>query len=323
MRHLNVRLDDTNIGIINGANNEELRESLTKLVSIALFAEKFIIPTLDIFGIGEEAMEASIEVLNLHESVDSEFSLTISDTLIFNGMDKHDFIKLLKTDIKLFNDLVRGFTAKNPSRLLDLGWSDLTNYDLRGACFDNVDLSNVIMNDVNLEGVSLRNTNLQLADIQDANLNKVDLTTANLSRAVFSDSSMIGAKLSGALMFETLFDGVNLTGAQLDNVSANCANFTRADLTNTNLTGARLTNTLLTKAILTGATISDSTALIGASTTLDVGNLGINYADSHIIQQLYHMLSHVSNSTLISKGLKDLLLTDALVNKSRQYHVEV
>ena len=108
--------------------------------------------------------------------------------------------------------------------------------------------------------------------------------------------------------------GANLAGADLRGADLKGANLTGADLTGTDLTGANLTGADLTWANLREADLDFSCL------PLWCGSLKANFDDRFATQILYHLLSIARNSTNVSQELKDILLTDDLINLANKFH---
>ena len=83
----------------------------------------------------------------------------------------------------------------------------------------------------------------------------------------------------------------------------------RADLTGANLTGANLRGANLTRANL------DYSCL-----PLWCGSLKANFDDKVTTQILYHLLSIATHSNNVSQELKDILLTDSLIEQANKFH---
>ena len=87
----------------------------------------------------------------------------------------------------------------------------------------------------------------------------------------------------------------------------------RADLTHADLTNADLTDADLTHADLRGANLDFS------SMPLWCGDLKANYDDKQIIQQLFHVMSHIKNSANASDEIKQLL-NDENLEWANKFH---
>ena len=95
--------------------------------------------------------------------------------------------------------------------------------------------------------------------------------------------------------------GADLRGADLLGVDLCRADLSDADLRNADLRGVDLRNADLRGVDLRGANLDF------ASMPLWCGDLYANYDNKQIIQQLYHVLSHIKNSTNVSEEMKELL----------------
>ena len=112
---------------------------------------------------------------------------------------------------------------------------------------------------------------------------------ADLTEADLTEANLRGADLTGAYL-----RGANLTGADLTG-----AYLTRADLTRANLTRAYLDYSCL---------------------PLWCGSLKANFDDKVTTQILYHLLSIATHSNNVSQELKDVLLTDSLIEQANKFH---
>jgi len=122
------------------------------------------------------------------------------------------------------------------------------------------------------------------------------------------DVSGVHADLSGADLTNAYLTSANLAGADLTN-----AYLTSANLTNANLRNVKLTNANLKYANLTNADLDFS------SMPLWCGDLKANYDDRQIIQQLFHVMSHIKNSNNASEEIKELL-TDVNLKWANKFH---
>ena len=96
-------------------------------------------------------------------------------------------------------------------------------------------------------------------------------------------------------------------------ISSECGGV-RADLTGADLRGADLTRANLRGANLTGA------ALDYSCLPLWCGSLKANFDDKVTTQILYHLLSIATHSNNVSQELKDILLTDSLIEQANKFH---
>jgi hypothetical protein len=146
--------------------------------------------------------------------------------------------------------------------------------------------------------------NLTRANLRGANLSCADLSYANLRGANLRGANLRGAKLSCADL-----RGANLRGANLSCAKLSCAKLSCADLR-----GAKLSCADLRRADLSGADLDYSCL------PLWCGSLKANFDDSVTTQILYHLLSIAKNSNNVSQELKDILLTDSLINQANKFH---
>ena len=100
-------------------------------------------------------------------------------------MNKQEWVKLLKTDVKMFNE--------TREEMIDLRGADLSYADLRNANLSYADLSYADLRGADLSYADLRGANLKDADLRNANL-----SYANLSRADLSDADLSYADLKDA-----------------------------------------------------------------------------------------------------------------------------
>lgn len=108
--------------------------------------------------------------------------------------------------------------------------------------------------------------------------------------------------------------GANLADVSLTDVDLKGADLTNADLTDADLRGANLTDSDLKYANLKGVNLDFS------SMPLWCGDLKANYDDKQIIQQLYHVMSHIKHSKNASDEIKKLLDNKELVEFANQFH---
>ena len=147
---------------------------------------------------------------------------------------------------------------------------------------------------------------LEVAVINRADLYGADLCGANLCGANLSEADLRRANLCGANLREAVINRADIYGADLCG-----ANLSEADLRRANLCGA-----VINRANLCGANLDFSCMLLWC------GDLKANYDDKQVIQQLYHVLSHVKNSSNVSDELKSLLSDSNLEIANRFHRVE-
>ena len=123
---------------------------------------------------------------------------------------------------------------------------------------------------------------------------RADLSYANLKGAILSDANLSYADLSDA----------DLRRADLSDADLRRADLSYADLSDANLRGANLSDANLDYSCL----------------PLWCGSLKANFDDKVTTQILYHLLSIAKNSNNISQELKDILLTDRLINQANKFH---
>ena len=118
--------------------------------------------------------------------------------------------------------------------------------------------------------------------------------------------------------------GANLRYADLSGVDLRYADLRYANLRNADLSGADLSGANLRNADLSGANLRNAD-LIGADLDFSCmplwcGDLKANYDDKQIIQQFYHVMSHIKNSTNASDELKELLENEKLLQIANKFH---
>ena len=148
-------------------------------------------------------------------------------------------------------------------------------------------LSEIIINGVPLEVILSEH----LLWIKGKGGKRANLQRANLQRAYLQGAKLQGADLQGAYLRDADLQGAKLQGS---------------DLRGSNLRGADLL----------GANLDFSCM------PLWCGDLNAHYDDKQIIQQLYHVLSHVKHSKNVSDELKQLLSPKNLEFANRFHRVE-
>ena len=147
-----------------------------------------------------------------------------------------------------------------------------------------------------------------------ANLIRADLRGADLSGA-----SLRGADLSDADLRDADLSGAGLSGADLRRADLRGADLRRADLSGADLSGAGLRGAGLRGADLSGADLRGAD-LDYSCMPLWCGDLKADYDEKQMIQQLYHVLSHVKYSDNSTDRLKEILLKDELVALANEFH---
>ena len=142
------------------------------------------------------------------------------------------------------------------------------------------------------------------ADLSDVDLACFDLSYARLGRANLNYANLSDAILIGANLVEINLIDANLNGSDLTNANLTRSSLIDADLRNANLSNANLINANL-----------DFSAM-----SLWCGDLLANYDDKQIIQQLYHVFSHIQNSTNVSSKLKEKFLVPELIEVVNEFH---
>ena len=121
-------------------------------------------------------------------------------------MNKQEWVKLLKTDVKMFNETREEMI-------------DLSDVDLRGADLRNVNLRHADLSDVDLSRANLRGANLSYVDLRGADLSYADLSYVDLRNADLSYANL---------------RNVDLRNVNLRNVDLRHADLSYADLRNAN-----------------------------------------------------------------------------------------
>ena len=144
-----------------------------------------------------------------------------------------------------------------------------------------------------------------------------------------SDSDLRYSNLSGSdlrysdLRYSNLRYS-NLCGSDLSDSSLSNSDLRYSDLSNSDLSGSYLSNSDMRETDLSDSDLRGAD-LRGANLDFSCmplwrGDLEANYDDKQIIQQLYHVLSHVINSNNCSKTLKRQLLTIGNLKVANKYH---
>ena len=108
--------------------------------------------------------------------------------------------------------------------------------------------------------------------------------------------------------------------ANLRDADLHCADLQGADLRDADLHGADLRGADLRSANLRGADLQDA-YLDFSCMPLWCGDLKAHYDDKQIIQQLYHVLSHVKYSKNASPKLKKALLKGKNIKIANKFHL--
>ena len=153
------------------------------------------------------------------------------------------------------------------------------------------------------------------ADLRGADLRKADLRGINLSGANLEGADLSWADLRDSDLRNTNLKYTDLTGANLADSILTDSDLSHADLTGADLAGANLTSATLKRTNLKGVDLDYSCM------PLWCGDLKANYDEKQIIQQLYHVLSHVKYSDQSTESLKEILLTDEILNLANEFHL--
>lgn len=102
------------------------------------------------------------------------------------------------------------------------------------------------------------------------------------------------------------------------------AHLNHADLREANLSDANLKGADLRDANLNGADLRyvdlNGIDLDFSAFPLWCGGLDVHIDDRLAVQLLYHLVRNVKFSKNVSKELKDLLLTEEIINKANEFH---
>ena len=124
---------------------------------------------------------------------------------------KEKQIKVLKTNVKLWNRYIRFCLSINVEFSANLRSADLSSANLRFA-----DLRFADLRSADLTSADLTSANLRYADLTSANLRSADLTSANLRSADLSSSDLTSANLRYADLTSANLRSADLTSADLD-----------------------------------------------------------------------------------------------------------
>ena len=150
-------------------------------------------------------------------------------------------------------------------------------------------------------------------------LSNRDLRGCDLSNSDLRDSNLSGSNLSGSDLRGSNLSGSNLINSNLSRSNLYNSNLSNCELSNCNLSGSNLSNCDLSRSNLRFTNLSRSD-LDFACMPLWCGDLKAGYDDKQIIQQLYHVLSHVKYSPNASDDLKSKMLTDELIELANRFH---
>lgn len=132
--------------------------------------------------------------------------------------------------------------------------------------------------------------------------------------ADLSGQDLSGLDLRRADLRFVNLSGADLRGSNLERVNLSDANLRIANFQDANLRGANLRGINLQDANLEGVDLDFSCM------PLWCGDLECNYDDKQIIQQLYHVLSHVKYSNNCSQELKDILMSIENLKIANKFH---
>ena len=145
---------------------------------------------------------------------------------------------------------------------------------------------------------------LRGADMHGENMHCANMRYANLRGADLSDANLRGADMRGANL-----DSADLRGADMHDVDLRDADMNDADLCGANLD----------RADLRGADMRNAD-LDGSCWSLCCGSLGVHIDDRLAIQFLYHLIYNVDYSKHISQEIKNVLLTDEIIELANRFH---
>lgn len=152
------------------------------------------------------------------------------------------------------------------------------------------------------------------ADLRHADLRNMNLRGVNLSGAYLEGVDLSWADIRDSDLRNTNLKYTDLTGANLADTNLTDSDLSYADLTRADLRGANLTGVNLKRTNLKGVDLDFSCM------PLWCGDLKANYDEKQIIQQLYHVLSHVKYSDHSTESLKEILLTDDIIALANEFH---
>ena len=132
-------------------------------------------------------------------------------------------IKQLNEILTMHTEWIKSCGAKGVRadlRGANLGCTNLSGADLRGAILEGADLRFANLGCADLSGADLRGADLRGADLRFANLRFANLEGANLSGANLRDANLKGANLryailEGADLRYAILEGANLSNADL------------------------------------------------------------------------------------------------------------
>lgn len=177
-------------------------------------------------------------------------------------MANPEHVRIFKSGINAWNEWRRRNPGIRP---------DLTNADLRWACFSGRDLSGIFLSSrladlssADLSGANMSEAKLEGADLSCANLIEVDLRSAVLARANLREACLRRALLLNA----------NLEKANLNRAELSQANIRKGGLLQTNLREADLR-----EANLSEANISDADLIRADLRYSTLGRADLTYTD--------------------------------------------
>ena len=160
-----------------------------------------------------------------------------------------------------------------------------------------------------LKGEGGKRADLSGADLRETNLRDVNLRHANLKGA-----DLTGADLRDSDLRNTNLRYTDCTGANLECADLTGSDFSYSNLSDSNLSDSNLAGVNFKRANLKGADLDYSCM------PLWCGDLKANYDEEQMIQQLYHVLSHVKYSDNSTDRLKEILLKDEIVALANEFH---
>ena len=144
-----------------------------------------------------------------------------------------------------------------------------------------------------------------------------------------SDINEILLKHKKWLNDETGGERANLRGADIQNADLRNADLRGADIQNADLRGADIQNADLQRANLRNADLRGANLrgadLQGANLDyscfpLWCGSLRAHFDNQQMTQLLYHLLRNVKYSKNVSGRLKNVLLTDEIIDLANEFH---
>jgi len=165
------------------------------------------------------------------------------------------------------------------------------------ADFKDCNLSNLRISEADFTGIDFTGANLSKSDFRCSNFNFAIFTDANFSNSVVRCCTFKHAEL-----IRTNFYGSDMEHTNLEEADCTDADFRKTQLGMSNIIEAWFCNTDFNEAVLNCSCMP-----------LSYGNLRAHYDDNHVLQQLYHILKNVQYSKNVSNEIKEVLLTESII----------